>query len=374
MNPLDTSWDNSREGFRNILWRTGLPFRVVDSEYIEKNLEYGEHQKVLILPAVQAMSAQETAKVKAFAEKGGLVIADFVPAVFDEYLRPQGTQSRQTEDVKTETCPKCKGTGKFDTGTTVMACPLCGGSGKVVVGGTVKLTSALGDVFDFSKKGAKKCGNGYGLFLNGFPVKQEEWSGIRKAIVEIGGVKPLCEVTDRMGNPRTDVKTYIVRDGKGFLLGLIPDRTVNDPPGPVLRIKTGEKYHVYDVRLKKYLGYLDEVEAGIQNTAAKLLAFLPERVEGIKLSTDKTACRKNDIVTVRGRMLPRGLDGTGLAARIEVRRGGEIIEAYSKNIDFNGEFSYTVPLSLNEKPGTYTVNVTDPISGCTGKASFEVRN
>ena len=48
--------------------------------------------KVLILPAVLAMSDDEAAAIKKFAESGGKVIADYLPGLMDEHCRSRGAK------------------------------------------------------------------------------------------------------------------------------------------------------------------------------------------------------------------------------------------------------------------------------------------
>lgn len=371
LNPLDVSWESARARFVNMLRRIGFDYQCVGAEFVENELVYGENQKVLILPACQSISRKGVERIKAFVQAGGTVIADFPPATLDEYLRPYGAQ-KSAGEVAFEECPKCKGAKRIEVGNVWQACPTCGGVGKVMKGGAIEAKSILEDVFDLSQKDVKKCGKGYGLYLNGSPDNKEEWGGIRKSLVEYAGLRGDVEVQDVAGNLRTDVRSYVFDNGRGVFLGVIPDRILSDPPGEDLVVKLARKCQVYDVRRKQYLGETDTVRTGILPTEAKLLAFLPERIEGIKVSLSKETCKPGDVLVLRGALLPASLKDSHMTVQIEVTRGNAAQPAYTKNIAFQGAFDYPIPLALNQEKGQYSIRVTEVITGYTQRISFTV--
>lgn len=369
LNPGEISWEAARERFDSFL---RLDYQAVDAEFIEKSLAYGEKQRVLILPACQSISRKGVEKIKAFAEAGGVVIADFPPAVVDEYLRPYG-QSESTAEVKFETCTRCQGKKRVEAGNVWQACPTCNGTGQTMKGGSAPIYSLLQDVFDLGNKGAKKIGKGYGLSLKGSPDRREEWGGIRKSLIEKSGLRGDIEVQDPLGNPRTDVRSYVFDNGRAMFLGMLPDRALGNPPGEDLTVKLGRKCHAYDVRRHQYLGETDTVRSGILPTEAKLLAFLPEQIKGLNVSLSKETGKPGDVVELKGSLLPASLKDSRLVVRIEVSKDGKEMEAYTKNAAFQGDFTYPIPLALNQEKGTYRVKVTEIISGYTQEATFNVK-
>jgi ribosomal protein S27E len=377
LNPGDVSWEAARTRFDNLLRRTGLDYRAVDAEFIEKSLAYGDRQRVLILPASQSISRQGVEKIKAFAAAGGLVIADFLPAVVDEYLRPYGApQAGPAGKVEFETCPACKGEKRVfsgGAGNVQVTCPGCGGTGQAMKGGAAPTVSLLADVFDFTKQGVKKVGNGHGLFLKGSPDRREEWGGIRRSLVETAGLRGDVEVQDPLGNLRTDVRSYVFDNGRAVFLGVLPDRALNNPPGEDLTVKLGRKYHAYDVRRRQYLGETDTLKTGILPVEAKLLAFLPERVVGLNVSLAKTIGKPGDVLELKGAILPASLQDSNLVVRIEVTRDGKVQAAYTKNLSFQGSFASPIPLALNQEKGDYRVKVMEVISGHTQELTFTVK-
>ena len=76
------------------LWQSGFASEMVSTEQV---LADGLNRfKVLILPNSESIGDAEAAKIEAFVQAGGLVIADMRPGVADEHgrLRPSAAMAR----------------------------------------------------------------------------------------------------------------------------------------------------------------------------------------------------------------------------------------------------------------------------------------
>lgn len=372
LHPGEISWEAARQRFENLLRHTGLDYQAVDAEFLEKELACGDRQRVLILPASQSISRQGAARIKAFAEAGGLVIADFPPAVVDEYLRPYAAPETAGQ-AAFETCAQCQGRKRLEVGNVWQACPACGGTGQTVKGGAAPSHSLLSEVFDFSRQGAKQVGKGYGLYLKGSPVRNDEWGAIRRSLIEQAGVRGDIEVQDTLGNLRTDLRWYVFDNGRARFLGIVPDRALGHPPAEALVLKLTAKAHVYDVRRRQYLGHTDSLRTGILPAEAKLLALLPERIDGLNVSLSKEVGHAGEVLELSCSVTPASLQDCRLIVRVEVFRNGSVQQAYTKNLPMAGRFTHPLPLALNQEQGPYRVRLTEVISGFTQEASFEVQ-
>jgi hypothetical protein len=258
-------------------------------------------------------------------------------------------------------------------GNVWQACPACGGTGQTMKGGSAPTRSLLDDVFDFSKQGAKKIGRGYGLFLKGSPDRREEWAGIRRSLIEKAGLRNDLEIQDPLGTLRTDVSSFMFDNGRAMFLGILPDRALNNPPGENMTVKLSRKFHTYDVRRRQYLGETDTVRTGILPTEPKLLALLPERIEGINVALSKQTANPGDVIELAGTLLPAALKDIRLVVRIEVSKDGRLQEAHTKNLAFQGSFTHPIPLALNQERGLYSVRITEVISGYTQELALHVK-
>ena len=373
INPAELAWNQSRETFVSMLRHSGLDYQFVGEGFLENDLVYGDRQRVLILPASQAISRKGVERVKAFALDGGLVMADCPPAGLDEYLRPHiAPTAAAGEKVEFQACPKCGGKKRIQVDGFWQGCPACGGAGIVAKGGDVRLRSALEDMFDFSKRGAKAYGKGHGLFLAGSP-KPEEWAGLRKSLVETQGARGDVEVLDALGNLRVDLNWHVFDNGRARLVGIVPPLAINTPPGTEFTVRLKERRHGYNVRLNKYLGLADTFQSGTTPYEPKLLAFLPERIEGVRLSTPKNDYRPGGTVEIVFAVLPESLGDSHLVLRVEVRKGDKLLSEHSKNVGVRGAGRHAIPLALNQEPGEYRVRATEIISGHMREITFRVK-
>ena len=176
-----------------------------------------------------------------------------------------------------------------------------------------------------------------------------------------------------MAKTQIDLRSYVFDNGPAHLLGILPDRSLGNPPGQEFVVRLGQRAHAYNVRQRKYLGHVASVEAGIRETEAKLLAFLPERIEGIAVLVDRAKAKPGQTVTAKIRVHPEALSQVRFAVRVEVLRGDTPVPAYGRNVWVTGTTAYPLPLALNEPAGDARVRVTEVVSGFTAETGFEVR-
>jgi len=77
---------HGRAGWAWLLKECGLGFNMVAADQVEEGRLIEEGLKVFIMPSSMAMSDKEITAVRAFVEKGGVVIADYAPAIADRRL------------------------------------------------------------------------------------------------------------------------------------------------------------------------------------------------------------------------------------------------------------------------------------------------
>jgi len=163
--------------------------------------------RALILPRVLALSEREAARIRSFVAAGGTVIAEGTPGLFDEHLRRRSK-------------PLLSG---------LFAAP----------------------------------GKGKAILLEG--------AGREKlpAILAEAGVEPMFSLKRKEGGQVSEVETHLWRNGRATILGLQRELSNSDPEP--LRLVLHEAARVTDLRARKALGTLKELELTLDPVAPTLL-------------------------------------------------------------------------------------------------------
>ena len=137
------------------------------------------------------------------------------------------------------------------------------------------------------------------------------------------------------------------------------------------------KYYIYDVTGKTFVGSTDKVEIDFSQNGAGLFALLPYRVRSVELNIP------NSIITIGGKMnfnvriVPQEAQSTPVRHVIMVELydpSGRLISCYSSEMEIS-EWSSVGELHLteNEKPGRWIIKVTDIVSGKQAERAFVIR-
>jgi len=334
--PKETLWKDSLYDFHVVLRDGGYEYRYISPDDVKTGRL--KDYKVLILPYSQAISLEEVEKIKDFVKRGGILIADFAPGIMDEH----GKMLEKSSLLSVF--------GKFERLNINSY-----GKGKAVY-----LADYIRGYYDKRKGGEAK-----GIC-----------AGIVRLISELAGVKPFAEIEDAEGGRRQDIEVSSFKNGKAEYLCLIRDYQTKDSRslGPSVKVKLAGEFYVYDVREKKSLGHTDQFTTSLAPSAAKVFALLPAPVQGIELKTEKSNYKKGQEVRYSIDISPSSLRGTGLAMRVDVfAPDGKVIPYYGCNLlSREGRIEGSIPLSLNEAPGTYLVVAKEVASGLEARKKFVV--
>ncbi|PCJ57386.1 MAG: hypothetical protein COA79_16085 [Planctomycetota bacterium] len=381
-----------------VMWThdIGIWPKFVDTRDLGNNYLIKKGYKVLIVPRVAAMSDETAARIKAFAEAGGTVIADTWCGIMDERckLRTKGALDDffgiTRSDMRKLDLSRLKlgQTGIEIAGVKLPFLPLEKTLKAVDAKAGAKHNGA--DIFI-----SKKVGKGKAVYLNFklesyflHRLKGERVSTAKSFLLNLladSGVKPIFSVTQpgKKNNFHTvghDICLY--KNGNGYLVGVRPNPTVihSDVGGVENRFekKGGNVYSkkhaallnapkgfwAYDVTVNKNLGKKSAVSFTSDPDSGRLYAFWPFSIDGVSAKAVVTDGR----LTIKGKLKISGgkINTEKLVVNIKVfKPDGSEQQAYRRNIDLIGdEFSYTVPLGLNEK-GSYKVKLIEPCSGKT---------
>ena len=315
----------SPKAFCKLLEDLGLQYDFLSRE----QMAVGRLQdyRALILPYSRAISDEEAAAIRRFADGGGVLIADGTP----------GTMNGHGRRV----------------------------SGNMLAGVAVHV--ATNAVWKY----------------NGSDVRDGEAGRLCRAEIaealETAGVRPRFRIVPREGGDLNGCEVVGFADGSAEYLGILQGREYvrkqdeDHTPVPVT-IELPQRFHVYDVRQGRYVGHTDRIETGIEPAVAKLYALLPCRVESISVTGVDDVYESGATVdyAVRSATLPAA--GISQVFRVDVSTPeAGVYREYGRTLyACKGEALGAFTLALNDLPGTWTVRVTDVATGTTNEKTFSV--
>ncbi len=295
--------------------------------------------KALILPYNKGMSDDEAKIIRSFVEKGGLVIAENQPGIFTRFGKTR------EKPVLADLFPVTDRENVVQYGK----------------GTAAYMPGAINGYLSRMEKGDYAGSDSIGLLL-------EKYAGIR----------PFAELTDGNGKPRRDTLMPVYLNGSSRFIGMLRADTSAGKETEETKVTLDKKYHVWDVRQSKYLGYVDGLEMKL-DMYPKFLALLPANPESISVRTDSPSVKqggtiRTDVSVKFGAGSQDDINGMGQVVHLKVYDPeGKELEWYRKNVVFKGDkLTVEIPVSYTERPGDYKAVVEYPVTGMNASATFTV--
>lgn len=334
----DSEFLRLRESYCKLIEDQGLQYKFVSYDQVEQGGLITGGYKVLILPRSSALSGAEVQNIRDFIARGGTVIADGQPGVFDEHVRRLAQPS--------------------------LADLFAGGSKRAIL---LKETA-----LDYHQL----------RLMNQERALHEHF----RQLLTAAGVQPLIAVTDGYGNPVTGVRVHTYRSGGVLLLAIEsnPDMRVDElgPPEfrsnerfskPVpLKVALPFEANVYDVRGSQALGRKHDFAITLQPYEPLVFSISPVELPALALSASPRVSRGADL---RIGVAPQGDSPAAMhVVHIDILDpAGHVVDYYSGNLlAAAGRGSELVPLAINDAAGQWKVRVHDLLSGQRLEATFEV--
>lgn len=272
--------------------------------------------KVLFMPHILAMADREVAAVKAFLKRGGKVVCDVLPGAYDELGVPRATPPFTAREM------------------TVMGRP-------------------------FDRRDAAQ--------------KREVLSLLKSA-----DATPAIASPTVLDNPGREAVHY--REGAVDLYGVIRKpfhAQVNEAhDSNIDELVFAKPGHVYDVRAQRYLGVTDRVAAKVPYAEASLYAVLKEKVDGVVIAglPRLFAAKRGETLSVDLTIRSKDVRPRYVLHAAFVPPSGKAPHHFRRNIaTANGRAHVDFPLALNDETGTWTLRVTEPLTGVTAERTFKVK-
>jgi hypothetical protein len=356
------------------------PTYLTDAQIVDGALA---DMKMLILPAAIAVSPEAADAVRRFAESGGIVVADLTPAIFDNHgkLLPAGLLDDffgfRRNSLKLNAYPAEYTLGVTADTTAPWRLP------KEWLYVEIREDdieptdgTALGKHIVGSEPPAfifKRHGKGASLYLNYLDTqyrntRDQRHLNVMRALLEWAGISPRVGVTD--GHDRIeqfDVTWFT--DDRALHVGLNRDQRENRR-GDVVTVEFPRAGHAYDIRDGEYLGHGQNIAATVPQWRQKLISLLPCRIETVTVKAP-AECRVGEAFKITAKADIEGKP-TSLVYRIELLdASGRIVPAFTRKVrtpSGSTEWQGTLRTAFNDVPATYTLRVTEIISGRKGES------
>ncbi len=399
------SFAANRDGWVRAVKDLGLQFDFVASEQVEKGGLGSGKYKALILPLSLALSAEEAKAVEAFAQGGGIVIADAGAGLMDEHCAwsPDG---QLNELFGISSAPAKERSLKAVAGEAVvtdegMRWGLKANElgGLAVAEPDVKAAgaTALVRVGGADAVFARRVGLGWAIYLNTlldkYPKQRAEKFGgagyrsLVDALLARAGVRPAIELLSADGKRLTQAQVARYRFGDALILAIVKDnvalegivgqdgvRTYTDAGlGKVARqeitIKLPGKLYVTDARDGKRLGRTDVIRSSVIVGDAAVFGLSPTENKLTLGGPAAASLGDHPVLTITSSTPGRRLVRCHVFAP-----DGSLLPAYSSNVLMGGATAtVTLPSALNDAAGTYTLRATDVVTGATTEAKITLK-
>jgi hypothetical protein len=358
--------------------------------------------RILILPMSTALSDREVEAVNKFTANGGIVIADLLPAGFNQHGQRRTSPALDKLFGVTHSAGEIRQEEAMLTG--IGGTPeftLAGLEIKINYFEPALLTAgarALGEITAGGKKYpavfVNNFGKGYAVYcgcdflavfgswrnMKYLPARKNAARLITAFMAAIlqkagSGTRPVPLKED--GLPLAATNMHFLRNGPARLIGLIRDVAAAkniDNSLQKITLSLGNKYYLYDVLERKPLGFQDAVACEVGPESHKIFCLLPYRLEAVNIRTDRREYAQGEWVEVDVQLTGDTAEFSPHVLNFHIF-GPDLIdlEAYHHIITVEGgKGRFRFPLALNSPVGNWRIEAVEVMTGTTGSAPFQV--
>ncbi len=402
----------ARGGWVQMVNDLGMQFDFVSSPQLEKNALAKGKYRVFVLPLSVALSPEEVQKLTAFAENGGLVIADAGAGAMDDHCA--WVANGQLDDffgIKTAAQEQrlfAHVSGPVSVTAAGATWGLQADALKdldAVEPVTATTGTALLRIGDTDAVIVRKVGKGWAIYLNacldkygrGRRRRQAEeparpdtgprYRALVSALLAHLDVRPAVQVLDADGQPLNRAQIVRYRFGASEALAILTDNvgakavegrdgvTIyhDDKLGDVARqeitIRLPQAYYVTNARTGERLGRTDTVKTSV-TVGGVLVLGLAKQTNTLTLTGPDAASRGEHPQFTLASSRP----GKSLVRCHVSGPDGTFLHLYAQNLVLEkGAATFTLPSAFNDAAGEYTIKVTDVITGATAEAKLTLQ-
>ncbi len=404
-NTKDDALFHTRDSVVKLIGDCGLQYRFLAYDAVRNGSLLVDGFKAFFMAHSLAVSAEECAQVRRFAEAGGVVIADTLPAVMDEHCRmlPKGQLDDLfgvTRSAFSYNRPGARIRMVRDYGLPGM------GKGILALRALEATLKAKENAVACGKAGKADClivnrvGKGLTIYLNarlrGYmfnrfrldTARQLDPQKLLAACMAAAGVRREINLWTKRGDrqlPGIDITRFV--DGPVEMVGAVvsPMRATSGvgDEGKVsfdgfdrsanITVEVPRESHMYNSRTGKYYGHGTTFRDRFDHMDAKLYAMLPYEVRELRaratgsVRAGKTA-RVQVILAAEG-----GTPGRHVVRCDVLGPRGKWHSCYSKNVvTEGGRGEFAIPFAEGDRPGSWRLELRDRVSGVQATVRMKV--
>jgi hypothetical protein len=421
----DMLW-HVRDAVSKLVADTGLQYRFIDYGAVADGGLIAEGFRAFFMPHSMAVGADECDQIRRFAEAGGVVIADTLPAVMDGHckLLPAG---RLDDFFGIQREPSGKGR-PFDYAKRRAALrvknelnPFGLPKGRLALHACESTVRATGDALAHAKAGradaliVRKVGKGLAIYLNvelrnypahryqpGSDAERQTQQLFAGCLAQAGVQRevhlwkkkgerevPGAEVTRFAAGP-VEMACSVLNTARGTTgVGeeIEIDHRAFERRTP-MTVELPQTRHVYDARTGKYHGLTDSFRDRFDPASCKIYSLLPYQVAGLNArAVGKSQVGRTATVRValeiaghvgdeaqEARVAARATEPGRHVVRVDVYDPeGAWRSYYSRNVRTEGGTGeFELPFAEDDPNGTWTLKLRDVVTGQEAEVTLKV--
>ncbi len=372
-------YENAHIRFHTILRELGLQFRYVTDRMVRQGeVDLGKY-KVLILPRSEAISVKESQAIHDFVARGGTVIADVRPGLYDEHCkgRPQSVLDDLFGVTRTG-----KATQKLARLATTEKSHLAMQLDDARVDPTIRVTSpnavSLATAATVPAMIVNSWGKGKAVLLNfsaascpdpGLLATREEIAEFFQNLLSQAGVAAAVAVKNSTGKRARGLEIVRWQNGDAQIVGLMHLAPGSQEVNVVF--DGGRKVFIYDLRTGQAAGQQDRIALTLRLAHPTWLVLLPQPAPAAAITLDLASAPRGHVV--KASLSVPDSHATHVF-RIHVQAGDRNLDWLNQNVLVGREpKTFDLPVAHNDPVGRYVVVATDLFTGQPSKATFTVQ-
>jgi len=369
----------------------GLQFRYVTDGMLRRGEFDPERFKLLILARAEAVGPKEARAIRQFVERGGALLADTRPALYDHHLksRPSGALD-ELLGIERDGRPKAS------IGTAEFKCSLGGENFDFAVervkydpGVRLSGAEALGRADGTPLVIRRKVGKGQALLLNftlaSYPdlrhVQNEQVARFVEKLFASLGMRPALTMKGTDGSAMRDVEMVRWRNGDIEIIALSPvegGKITGIAPlevggvGKTIAVTLPEARHIYNLRERKYLGQKRTFTAAVRPARATFCVLTGRQVPTAAITLNPSSASPGQVVSAALRV--PGAEGKHALRIRATTPDGNPAEWLDQVVIVGRESeAIAIPIAFNDPLGKWTISAIDLYSNEAVTATLTVR-